>query len=602
MLGPSNLDYAIALLALSRMGFAVLFLSTRLSTDAYAALLGKTECTRMVTTASWTQTVTELQVLQPLETFPLLDRSVYGNPSGPRFVREVELQNEPSSVAFIIHSSGSTGHPKPILQTHSACLGNYAVGSGLRAMVTTPLFHNSGISTLFRGITACRRTVFTNAAKPLTNAILVAAMRAMQPESFHAVPYTLKLLAESTEGIEELAKCSVVIVGGSPTPDDLGDLLVNSGVNLVSHYGQTEMGQLMLSSRDKNDKTWNYLRPFPKAKPFLHFAPLGEGHFECVVLDGLPTKVISNSDDPPNSYYTRDCFTPHPTIPDAWKFTGRLDDRLTLINGEKVLPVPMENRIRQDELVQECLVFGIGRSFPGLLVVSSASVAGLPKEELLDRLMPSIDAANNSAEKFSQISREMIEVLPFDTEYPRTDKGTMIRAATYRQFDELIDAVYTRFETPEISAGADGEDDRLRLDQAGLEDYVAELLRDRLQMKDLDRDTDFFSAGMDSLQAIMARAHMMRQLYLGGQILGNNVAFEHPSIQKMAAHLYSLLSGTTDGDEETVQTGVMRDFVSKYGDFNSFTAGSAVPDGDVVVRLPLSSCFFLPEMQAFAPV
>lgn len=239
LLGPSNLDYAVSMLALSRMGFAVLFLSTRLPTEAYAALLERTKCVRMVTTDKWATTVSDLQMLRSLESFPLLSRAEYTvSTENSPFVRQTELVDEPKCISFIIHSSGSTGFPKPILQTHSASLGNYAVGSGLRAMITTPLFHNSGISTLFRGITAFRRTAFTNASKPMTNAALVSAMRTMQPQSFHAVPYTLKLLAESPEGIEELRKCVIVITGGSPCPDELGDLLVQKGVNLVSHYGQ----------------------------------------------------------------------------------------------------------------------------------------------------------------------------------------------------------------------------------------------------------------------------------------------------------------------------------------------------------------------------
>ncbi|KAH7305946.1 hypothetical protein B0I35DRAFT_399895 [Stachybotrys elegans] len=578
LLGPSSLDYAISMIALSRMGFAVLFLSTRLSTEAYAALMDKTGCEKIVTTEPWSQTVAELQSIRPLESFPLLGRKGYTEITEPRFVREAELVDEPSCVAFIIHSSGSTGFPKPIFQTHSACLGNYALGSGLRAMITTPLFHNSGISTFFRGVTAYQKTAFTNAALPLTNQNLVAAMRAMKPESFHAVPYTLKLLAESEEGIEELIKCKVVIVGGSPTPDDLGDLLVKKGVCLISHYGQTEMGQLMISKRERNDPTWNYLRPLPKVKPYLFFAPLGDNQYECVVLDGLPTKVMSNSDDPPNSYYTRDCFSPHPTIPDAWKFVGRLDDRITLVNGEKVLPVPIENRIRQDEIVHECLVFGVGRAFPGLLVVASESTSSIEREKYLDFLAPSLEAANKSAEKFSQIPREMVEVLPYGTQYPRTDKGTMIRAATYKQFATLIDAVYTRFETPDTDSGGDT---RVRLDQEGLIDYLSTLFKEKIKIHCLEPDTDFFSAGMDSLQAIMTRGYLMRQLDLGGQALGNNIAFEYPSIRKLAIFLHSLASGTSfeQGDDISV----MRQLVQKYGNFEPFVGGPATPSSDVVL-------------------
>src|SRR4051794_8798126 len=112
---------------------------------------------------------------------------------------------------------------------------------------------------------------------------------------------------------------------------------------------RTEMGQSMLSSRSSEDKAWNYLRPLPAVAKFLYFEPQGPDTYECVVLDGLPSKVVSNSSNPPNSFRTKDLFSPHPTIPNAWKYLGRSDDRVTLVNGEKVLPLPFEHQVRQNE-------------------------------------------------------------------------------------------------------------------------------------------------------------------------------------------------------------------------------------------------------------
>jgi hypothetical protein len=86
--------------------------------------------------------------------------------------------------------------------------------------------------------------------------------------------------------------------------------------------------------------------------------PVDSELHEAIVLDGHKSKAVSDSNDPPNSYHTSDLFVPHKTIPDAWKFFGRLDDRLTLLNGEKVLPLTIEGRIRQHALVKEAVIFG----------------------------------------------------------------------------------------------------------------------------------------------------------------------------------------------------------------------------------------------------
>ncbi len=71
---------------------------------------------------------------------------------------------------------------------------------------------------------------------------------------------------------------------------------------------------------------------------------------------------MSNSDDPPNSYHTSDLFVAHATIPNAWKFIGRLDDRITLTTGEKVLPLEIEGCIMQESIVSEAVMFGVERS------------------------------------------------------------------------------------------------------------------------------------------------------------------------------------------------------------------------------------------------
>jgi len=150
---------------------------------------------------------------------------------------------------------------------------------------------------------------------------------------------------------------------------------------------------------------------------------------ECVVLDGHRGKSISNSDEPPNSFHTSDLFIAHPSIPKAWKFIGRSDDRVTLLNGEKVLPLPIEGRIVQDSLIKEAVVFGVDRPVPGLLLfrADTEEAANLSEEEFLDHVWPSIEDANKKTEAFSQIGRNMVVVVAHDKTFPETDKSTVKR-------------------------------------------------------------------------------------------------------------------------------------------------------------------------------
>jgi long-subunit acyl-CoA synthetase (AMP-forming) len=99
--------------------------------------------------------------------------------------------------------------------------------------------------------------------------------------------------------------------------------------------------------------------------------PVDGGIHETIVRDGHKGKTVTNSNDPLSSYHTSDLFIPHPEIPDRWKFVGRLDDRITLLNREKVLPLPIQGRIRQHALVKEAVMFGIDKPTPGLLLFRS---------------------------------------------------------------------------------------------------------------------------------------------------------------------------------------------------------------------------------------
>lgn len=323
------------------------------------------------------------------------------------------------------------------------------------------------------------------------------------------------------------------------------------------------MGQLMTSFRDPGDLAWNYVRPLPSIAPFLLMSPQGDGSFECVCLDGLPAKVSSNSLDPPNSFRTSDTFLPHPSIPNAWKYLGRIDDRVTLVNGEKVLPVPIEHQVRQNEYVREALVFGIGRAFPGMLIVPSDKAVGMERNEIFEKTWPSVEVANSKAEGFSQIHKEMIEILEPCADYPATDKGTMVRLASYRKFEDLINAVYDRFES-----GARANDmNKLALGFEGLKAHLLELFTTELGFSNFTEDTDFFDGGVDSLQAIKARSFLKGALDLGTSDLDQNVVFEHPNITKLAAHLLSLRTGDAVGQGDEI--GAMSDLIKKYSSFSA---------------------------------
>ena len=318
---------------------------------------------------------------------------------------------------------------------------------------------------------------------------------------------------------------------------------------MSTHYVRTETAMMLTSlMRPEHDKAWNYLRPAAHAAPYIFMKALDGDTYELVALDGHKPKMVSNSMDPPNSYHSGDLFQPHPAIPDAWKFIGRLDDRITLINGEKVLPLSIEGYIRQHALVKEAVVFGIDKPVCGLLVFRASIDAShvLTDEEFLDQIWPAVDGANHQTEGFSQISREMIAVIPNGVECPLTDKGSIQRARVYERFADIISDKYKHLE-------GTGEG-TLKLTVDEMRDWITKAIRNDLEIPIDGADADLFSAGLDSLKEIQLKGLILKHLDVGTGSANMSPMFvlEYGNVDRLAQALLTMRtgSGPTRPDEQ----------------------------------------------------
>lgn len=315
------------------------------------------------------------------------------------------------------------------------------------------------------------------------------------------------------------------------------------------------------------DDAWAYIRPLPHMMKHVWAKPIDKNIFEFVFLRGYPSRVVSNSDDPPESFHSRDIFTPHASIPGAWKYLGRLDDRITLLNGEKVLPLPIEGIVREAALVREAVVFGIGKAIPGLLLFRAEAAKSLSDEVFVSSVLPEVKIANRSSEGFSQIVPDMVVPLPARIDIPVTDKGSILRAQVYAKFEREIENAYKRLE--------ERQEGSLKLDLPNLEKYLMTLSQQVLGSQVPNISTDFFAIGMNSLQAIQMRGSILRDLDLGGngKKLGQNVVFEQGNIENLARDLHHLRLNQEIEKEKS--TSMMSDQISRYSDFKRFLPSSA---------------------------
>ncbi|KAI5805795.1 hypothetical protein EDC01DRAFT_700856 [Geopyxis carbonaria] len=576
LLGPTNLEYILSFLALQRLGLTCLFLSTRLGDPAYAHLFSKCECSHVIVAPSFQATIDRVAALRPgLQSVPLkgID-SVDLHAAHTELELRLDPEKENRSAGWIIHSSGSTGLPKPVGQVQAGSLmGCRQIPIYSNGYTTLPLFHTFGLVNLLQSLTQCVKVSFHPATLPQTAANILAGVEATGSRILYCVPYTMKLLSEAPSGIERLrAATDSIVFGGSSAPDDLGTRLVNAGLHLRNFYGSTECGVLM---SEASRKLWNYLRVVPAAVPFVQWEqqPGSDDLFELVVRSGWPPKVYSNRPD--GSYATRDLFQRHADVDNAecYKYVGRLDDTIVLSNGEKANPIPLEICARTNALVAECMAFGAERPSLGLIVIAAPAAAEISRDELVDAIWPDIEAGNGKLPNYAKITKESVLVMPVGTEYPRTDKGTAIRVAFVKQFAAEINAYYDHAAEVEAAGGRHMTEDEIR---TLVHTTVVKALGE-----EVSDDEDFFTLGLDSLMAITIRSKIAREINTGGVVLGSNVIFEHPSVSALTSYLASLTGGAAVAEKSAED--VMRSLIEEYSHFTAHVPGDVVVQGEHVL-------------------
>lgn len=183
----------------------------------------------------------KLDALNDLELHPIVQRDEYDNSKHaetPEFQLEgIDYAKEHHRRCLILHSSGSTGLPKPIDYHHQKLLAVGVYAQDATAFISMPFSHALGMMSYMQAIYK-RKTIYAMSGYvPQTHGTVTAAVKAANPDIMWTVPYVLKLLAEKPDGIDAIKNCRFVSSGGSKLPDELGDMLTEAGVHIAMQFG-----------------------------------------------------------------------------------------------------------------------------------------------------------------------------------------------------------------------------------------------------------------------------------------------------------------------------------------------------------------------------
>lgn len=143
VLGPTTLEWVITLFGLLRAGFVVVTLSPRISAQAVANLMSETRCESIICANSLQilRTIDQVKNRIDVQAMPIMRRAWFDRPpvDGPPLSGNIDKFKEAEKTVIIMHSSGSTGLPKPIYTNHKRYTQSYQAVAGTKGFMTLPL-------------------------------------------------------------------------------------------------------------------------------------------------------------------------------------------------------------------------------------------------------------------------------------------------------------------------------------------------------------------------------------------------------------------------------------------------------------------------------
>ncbi|EEH09810.1 ochratoxin A non-ribosomal peptide synthetase [Histoplasma capsulatum G186AR] len=563
-MGANDIRYAAFILACTKVGHIPLLLSPRNSLEASRHVLAKSGCSKFVYSVERERQVNELCAADSsIKAWIVPDLwDVFSNTEVLPYEGVKQSEGVEDSVAAIIHSSGTTGLPKPVLLTH----GYVAAQKGVQVMPTppgrvgsvysvcepgklaftmSPFFHFMGLLTVIASVSAATPFVLSP-EKPMTAELLATIVTETKCTSASLPPSSLEDLYSSQVGQKTLSKFHYIAYGGAPLSPEIGDGLCKL-THLQTVLGSSECG-LVASLKAEEREDWGYF----EWNPFyaVDMRAQGDGTFELVIPRQSNRHVHGVFHTYPDltEYRTGDLFTPHARKPGLWRYIGRGDDVIVLSNGEKFNPTSMEIIIQGHPLVSKAVVIGQGRFQAALLCELDWDNWKGDEDEFIEEIWPIVQKANEGAPGHGRLMKSKIGLSSPSKPFKTTPKGTVQRRIVTEDYRDEIESLYSKSDneaTISISKDASPNDIIVQ---------VKAVVSTLLPSQEIGDHSDIFSLGLDSLQSLQLGQVLQSAVraicpQLSNDAFSSRQIYSHPSVSTLSHYMYDLVHGKAMIDE-----------------------------------------------------
>ncbi|MGO1727011.1 MAG: AMP-dependent synthetase/ligase [Glutamicibacter ardleyensis] len=254
-------------------------------------------------------------------------------------------------------------------------------------------------------------------------------------------------------------KIRYAVSGGAPLGQRLGHFFNGIGVTILEGYGLTETTAPISVNTPGKIKIGTVGRPLP-------------GNAVRIAEDG---EILTKGICVMRGYHNRPDLEAE-TFTDGWfrtgdvgeldsdgflKITGRKKEIIVTASGKNVIPALLEDQIRADALVSQCVVLGDGRPFISALVtLDSESLPGWLERNQLDKsltieqageldvvkthIQSLVDKANKSVSRAEAIKAFRIVPTDFtETSGHLTPSMKIKRAVVFKDYEQVIDEIYS---------------------------------------------------------------------------------------------------------------------------------------------------------------